>query len=314
MPGLAARLGLGLALLAGLVSSRALAQESDATSSSGPSSSHALAQERGLPPSASGPTSAAWPAPGAPLTVAEVRFPKGFGKRRIYLDAGHGAEGNTGNRSVTCEDEAAFTLRVAEDLARRLEATGHFRVRISRKPGERVPYPSRLNDARKWNAHALLSLHSDARGVALPWEPAPGQQCYRQDGAPGFSVLWSEEADTNLRAQRALLARALARSLGHAGFRAYDGVDYAGLYAADTAQPGVFVTRLSEPTHRRIFVLRRPTIPSVIIETHHALDFEEAARWREERTLEAFSAAVAQGLVDAFAPAAVPGANAAARP
>lgn len=261
-----------------------------------------LASEPGAPP--------AWPAPGAPLTVAEVRFPEGFGKRRIYLDAGHGAEGNTGNRSVTCEDEESFTLRVAEDLAQRLEATGHFRVRVSRKPGERVPYPSRLNAARSWKAQVLLSLHSDARGLAQPWEPAPGQQCYRQDASPGFSVLWSEEANAPLRTQRALLAHALARNLGHAGFRTYDGADYTGLYAADVAQAGVFVARPAEPTHRRIFVLRRPTIPSVIIETHHALDFEEAARWREEHTLEAFAAAVAQGLVDALAPAPGPSATA----
>ncbi|WP_164013940.1 N-acetylmuramoyl-L-alanine amidase family protein [Pyxidicoccus trucidator] len=293
MPGTAALLRLGLALLTGLASSRALAQEPGAP---GLASSPVLAQD-----SAAGPPALAWPAPGAPLGVAEVRFPAGFGKRRIYLDAGHGAEGNTGNRSVTCEDEESFTLRVAEDLARRLEATGHFRVRLSRKAGERIPYPSRLNAARAWNAHALLSLHSDARGMAFPWEPAPGQQCYRQDASPGFSVLWSEEADAPLRAQRAHLARALARGLKHAGFRHYDGVDYTGLYAADSAQPGVFFTRVSEPTHRRIFVLRRPTIPSVIIETHHALDFEEAARWREERTLEAFAAAVAQGLVEALA-------------
>ena len=54
-------------------------------------------------------------------------------------------------------------------------------------------------------------------------------------------------------------------------------------------------------------LLRRPRIPSVIIETHHALDFEEAARWKEERTLEVFAAAVAQGLVDALSsPASSP--------
>lgn len=258
----------------------------------------ALAESEGAGVATPAPT---WPASGAPLTVARVRFPEGFGKRRIYLDAGHGATGNTGNRSVTCEDEEAFTLRVAQDLARRLEATGHFQVRLSREPGERVPYPSRLTEALKWKAHALLSLHSDARGMAMPWEPTPGQQCYRHDAAPGFSVLWSEEAGAPLQARRAELARAIARQLGQAGFRHYDGVDYAGLYAADSAQAGVFVSRVSEPTHRRIFVLRRPTVPSVIIETHHALDFEEAARWREERTLEAFAAAVAQGLVDALA-------------
>jgi N-acetylmuramoyl-L-alanine amidase len=57
---------------------------------------------------------------------------------------------------------------------------------------------------------------------------------------------------------------------------------------------------------RRIHVLRRPRVPSVIIETHHALDFEEAARWKEERTLEVFAAAVAQGLVDALSSPASP--------
>jgi len=245
-----------------------------------------------------------WPAPGAPLTVSEVRFPKGFGKRRIYLDAGHGAEGNTGNKGVTCEDEETFTLRVAEDLAKRLEATGHFQVRLSRKPGERVPYPTRVAAAEQWRAHAMLSLHSDSRGTPMPWSPEPDQECYRQDAAPGFTVLWSESEDAaaGLQSGRAGLARALARRLGQAGFPPYDGVDYEGLYAIDAAQAGVFVAR--EPTHRQIFVLRKPRIPSIIIETHHALDFEEAARWREQRTLEAFAAAVAQGLVDALGPQA----------
>ncbi|AGC45225.1 N-acetylmuramoyl-L-alanine amidase [Myxococcus stipitatus DSM 14675] len=241
-----------------------------------------------------------WPAAGAPLTFGQARFPWGFAKQRVYLDAGHGAEGNTGNRSVTCEDEESFTLRVAEDLARRLEATGHFEVRISRKEGQRVAYADRLTSAAKWGAHVLVSLHSDSRGTPRLWSPREGLECNRQDTTPGFSVLWSEEAELPLQAQRAELARALARNLSRVGFPPYDGVDYTGLYAADLAEPGVFVAR--EPTHRRIFVLRKPAIPSVIIETHHALDFEEAARWREERTLEAFGAAVTQGLVEALAP------------
>jgi N-acetylmuramoyl-L-alanine amidase len=44
----------------------------------------------------------------------------------------------------------------------------------------------------------------------------------------------------------------------------------------------------------------------VIIETHHALDFEEAERWKDPRTLEAFAAAVAQGLVDGLSGAPSP--------
>jgi N-acetylmuramoyl-L-alanine amidase len=249
------------------------------------------------PVPASEPTALpAWPAPGAPLTVQPLTVPKGFRKKRIYLDAGHGYRSNSGNSSVTCEDEANFTLRVAEELARRLEATGRFTVRLSRKAGQQVSYKTRVSEAESWGADAFVSLHSDARGEAYWWEPAPGQRCLRQDTTPGFSVLWADDTAEPLKTRRVTLARALALRMGQAGFLPYNGVDYVNLYDGDPEHPGVFVDR-HEPGYR-IMMLRRPRIPSVIIETHHALDFEEAERWKEPRTLEAFSAAVAQGLVD----------------
>jgi N-acetylmuramoyl-L-alanine amidase len=250
-------------------------------------SSPASGTEQTAPPS--------WPAAGAPLTTQPLTLPKGYRKKRIYLDPGHGFRGNTGNSSVTCESEADFTLRVAEELARRLEATGRFQVRLSRKAGQDVSYPARVAEAERWGADAFVSLHSDARGEATWWEPAPGRSCLRQDATPGYSVLWADDTAEPLKTRRVTLARALSRRMAEAGFLPYDGVDYVGLYDGD-AQPGVFVSR--HAPGRRIHVLRRPRIPSVIIETHHALDYEEAERWKEARTLEAFSAAVAQGLVD----------------
>ncbi|WNG37355.1 N-acetylmuramoyl-L-alanine amidase [Archangium violaceum] len=244
-----------------------------------------------------------WPAASAPLTVARVEFPRGFGRKRIYLDAGHGAPGNTGNTSATCEQEESFTLRVAEDLARRLEATGHFQVKLSRKSGQRTAYPDRLEEAKRWRAELFLSLHSDARGETSWWMAGPDQWCLRNDAAPGYSVLYADDIDEPLLSRRLALARALARRMGEAGFLPYGGEDYVGLYAPDSEQPGTFVSR--HLPGQRIFVLRKPPMPSVIIETHHALDFEEVARWREERTLEAFAAAVAQGVVDVLTPARV---------
>jgi len=237
-----------------------------------------------------------WPASGAPLTVQPLQVPKGYRKKRIYLDAGHGYRANSGNTSVTCESEADNMLRVAEDLARRLEATGHFKVRLSRRAGQQVHYRTRVSEAESWKADAFVSLHSDARGMAVWWEATPGQRCLRQDSTPGYSVLWADDTAEPLRTRRVTLARGLAQRIGEAGFLPYDGVDYLGLYAGDPEHPGVFVDR-HEPGYR-IMMLRRPSVPSVIIETHHALDFEEAARWKESRTLEAFAAAVAQGLVD----------------
>ncbi|WP_224363371.1 N-acetylmuramoyl-L-alanine amidase family protein [Hyalangium versicolor] len=266
----------------------------------------AHAQTASNAPSGDAPPTAlpSWPAPGAPLKVLPLNVPKGFRKQRIYLDAGHGYRGNRGNSSVTCEEEADFTLRAAEDLARRLEATGHFLVRLSHKAGQNVAYRKRISEAEGWKADAFVSIHSDARGSPSWWEGAPGKQCLRQDSTPGFGVLWADDTAEPLKTQRMALARALARQLGGAGFLPYDGVDYVNLYDGDPEHPGVFVDR-HEPRYR-IMMLRRPRIPSVIIETHHALDFEEAARWKENRTLEAFAAAVARGLVDALSSPASP--------
>jgi N-acetylmuramoyl-L-alanine amidase len=266
-----------------------------------------LAPERPPAPEAEPPP--AWPAATAPLTVARVEFPKGFGRRCIYLDAGHGAQGNEGNSSVVCEPEASFTLRVARELARRLEATGHFQVKLSREEaGQRPGYKARLEEAERWRAELFLSLHSDARGEASGWLAAPEQWCLRNDVAPGYSVLYADDIPEPLLSRRLALARALARRMGEAGFFPYGGEDYVGLYDPDSAQPGTFVSR--HLPGQRIFVLRKPRMPSVIIETHHALDFEEVARWREERTLDAFAAAVAQGLVDVLKrPGAAPPAS-----
>ncbi|MEZ4316894.1 MAG: hypothetical protein R3F61_05310 [Myxococcota bacterium] len=51
---------------------------------------------------------------------------------------------------------------------------------------------------------------------------------------------------------------------------------------------------------RGLMMLREPTVPSVIVETHNAKHFEESLRWREERTREAFVRAVTDGLITWF--------------
>ena len=256
-------------------------------------------------PAAAGPIAevhapSGWPASAARLAVLAPAFPADFGKRRIYLDAGHGADGNTGNRSSMCEDEQDFTLALAEDVARELEQSGHFEVRLSRQPGQRVAYQTRVRDAEQWPAHAFVSLHSDVRGRTESWQPEPGVSCLRSRSAPGFSVLWSDEGDDASGRGRLALARATARALEALGLPAYDGGDYRGLYQGDDQQAGVFVDR--HQPGERIFVLRRPTMPSVIVETHNALDDREVKRWREAETRDGFARALAIALIDALGP------------
>lgn len=238
-----------------------------------------------------------WPSPLAPLTSPELDLPRRGRKWRVYIDAGHGAPGNGGASSAFCEREQDFTLRVSKSLAERLRATGRFHVRQSRDDaGDRPTYPQRVRAAEAWRADVFLSLHMDARGYATEWAPLPGQSCWREDSTPGFAILWADDARAALNAKRLALARALAARMEASGFLAYDGEDYTGIYEGDEGQAGVFVSR--HPPGRRIYVLRRPKVPSVIIETHHALDVRETTRWREPRTLEVFSDSVAAALAD----------------
>jgi N-acetylmuramoyl-L-alanine amidase len=244
----------------------------------------------GSPPAAA-EDGGGWPSAAARLEPPATTAPAHFGRRRVFVDPGHGAADNSGNLSSSCQLEQDFTLDLAQDLARRLEASSHFEVLLSRSGSALVAYADRVRAADSWRAEAFVSLHSDVRG------PAGTGSCPQNRSAPGFSVLWSDEGP--LGRERLELGRAVARRMLQAGFVAYDGGEYREQYEADARQAGVFVDRHALDT--RIFVLRQPTMPSVIVETHNARDDREAERWNEQATREAFAAAVAAALVDVLA-------------
>jgi N-acetylmuramoyl-L-alanine amidase len=238
-----------------------------------------------------------WPEEGSSVSVVPYRIPDGFGSRKIVVDPGHGAPGNKGNVSAWCQDEQDFTLSIARHLAATLQATGHFEVRLTRQTSD-VPYPARVREAEEWGADAFVSLHSDVRGAAEPWSPREGAVCYWTDQAPGFAVLYSDEAEPQAVARRLRLATAVAAKLSAAGFPPYDGAGYTRSYAPAQPGLGVFVDR--HPPDKRIYVLRYPSMPAILVETHNALHRREAARFEEDATRQAFDAAVAAALVEAL--------------
>jgi N-acetylmuramoyl-L-alanine amidase len=267
----------------------------------------------GAPFAPAAPSGSAWPSPAARLTAPALAFPPGFGVRRIYIDAGHGAPNNPGNTSCFCEKEQDYTLFAARELGRRLSSTGHFDVRLSRGDDGPVDYPRRIDDAVLFGAEAFLSLHSDVRKHPDHWSPAPGLTCPVSYEAPGFSVLYSDEGEEPEVGRRRLFAREAGFRLESTGLLPYDGADYASLYEPDPLQTGVFIDR--HAPDQRIFLLYRPPMPSILIETHHALDPREAARFREADTLDAFAAAVALALAAALPPSfAAPPSQASAAP
>jgi N-acetylmuramoyl-L-alanine amidase len=236
-----------------------------------------------------------WPDDAVKLQVQPVQFPAGFGVVRVYVDAGHGAQGNKGNLSSWCEDEQDFTLRVALHLVDSLAATEHFEAR-TRRPATAMPYADRAKEAEQWGARAFVSLHSDVRGATESWSPAQGMTCLKSDQAPGFAVLLSDEGSDLAVERRQTFAFLVASHLETAGFPPYDGAEYAESYEPIASHAGVFLDR--HAIDKRIFVLRKPSMPSILIETHNALYPREAQRWREPATLEAFDAAVIAALVE----------------
>jgi N-acetylmuramoyl-L-alanine amidase len=218
-----------------------------------------------------------------------------LGVMTVYLDAGHGAKSNPGNTSSYCQEEQQFTRLLALDTRDFLEQTGSFQVILSRTADELVPYADRVGEAQRDHAAVFVSLHSDVRGKGSSWEPQAGLSCLSNVDLPGFVVLWSDEGAPILVEARHALARDVSSRMAEAGFLRYTG-DYGGLYENDSEDRAVLVDR--HEAQKRIFVLRRPTMPSIIIETHHALDPREANLWEQEETRRAFAAALAQALSD----------------
>jgi N-acetylmuramoyl-L-alanine amidase len=205
-------------------------------------------------------------------------------KKKIYLDAGHGFPGNEGAQTLRCETEREVVLELSEDLAKRLRATGKLDVRLSRTSSIGPSYPLRAAAAEKFGAEVLLSVHLDSRG-----NYAAVDGCPRNDEQRGFAILYSDEGSKKKVNRRRKLSRAIATEMSARGFLAYDGYDYSGLYEPDPT-PGVFIDR------RGLFMLRRPSMTSVIIETFHGLSRPDRDLWDLEETRGKFAAAVEAAL------------------
>ena len=207
---------------------------------------------------------------------------------RVAIDPGHGTGSNHGATGVLCDHEMDSNLSIARDLVADLEDVEWLEVHMLRDDADGPSYGTRLRQAERWQADLLISLHADVRGLITPWSPDGLQSCPRNDAEPGFAVLVRDQgaAEDRLR-----LARTVASSMTEVGLVAYDGVNYTGLYEIDPID-GVFLDR------RGLMMLRRASMPAIIIETHHSLYLEEWVRWREEDTRHAFASAVITALAE----------------
>jgi N-acetylmuramoyl-L-alanine amidase len=83
----------------------------------------------------------------------------------ILLDPGHGGV-DPGATSRSGIAEKIITLAMAHELRRQLEATGRYRVSLTRDGDEFLALRDRLALARAYDAALLISLHADSMRVA----------------------------------------------------------------------------------------------------------------------------------------------------
>ncbi len=83
------------------------------------------------------------------------------GKPVIALDPGHGGvdPGATGYNGIHEKD---ITLATAREVRRQLEATGRYRVMMTRDEDEFIPLRERVARAREADAQLFISLHADS--------------------------------------------------------------------------------------------------------------------------------------------------------
>jgi N-acetylmuramoyl-L-alanine amidase len=97
-------------------------------------------------------------APAHALTPTRAVF--GHARKVIVIDPGHGGHDPGALGSMSREKD--LNLAAARMLRVKLEATGRYRVVMTRTSDVYVPLPTRVEIARRANADLFISLHSDS--------------------------------------------------------------------------------------------------------------------------------------------------------
>lgn len=108
-------------------------------------------------PPARTPVMASFPVP-LPPALPDFRQAR---KPLIVLDPGHGGV-DPGARATNGRDEKDLTLAVARQLALQYEASGRYRVALTRSRDIFIPLPERVVIARRMGADLFISLHADS--------------------------------------------------------------------------------------------------------------------------------------------------------
>lgn len=197
----------------------------------------------------------------------------------VVIDAGHGGE-DPGAIGVSGTMEKTIALATAKELRSTLEATGRYRVALTRTSDRTVSLAERLAFARRHDADLLIAIHADAS---------------RDHRARGASVyISSRDMTTHLPASRDnahLIARALAAPEPSSAWLQYSMIDQLDDDVRMTETPA---------RHAHLYVLGSRTIPSVLLETGFLSNRQDEALLRQAAHRRVLVQAVSDAIDDYF--------------
>lgn len=182
--------------------------------------------------------------------VAKPAAPRNVAQRPlIVIDPGHGGR-DPGAIGVSGTQEKTVTLATALELRRALQATGRYRIELTRATDSTVSLAGRLAFARKHDADLLIAIHADAS---------------RNRQARGASVYVSSRGGTaHLSASPGDTGR-IARALSEPGPQPEPGSAW--LQYTMIEQLADDVRMVVAPARTgHLYVLGSRTIPSVLLE------------------------------------------------
>jgi N-acetylmuramoyl-L-alanine amidase len=237
------------------------------------------------------------------------------GKPIIVVDAGHGGI-DPGTHGSTGLKEKDVVLAVAKELKKALEATGHYKVQLTRDTDVFIPLGERVNIARAAHGDLFVSLHADSndhhevRGASIYTlsEDASDKEAAKLAEKENMSDVI---AGVNLTGENSPVASILI------DLAQRDTLNRSARFAETVVAklPQATMVRPTTPHRSAGFaVLKGPDIPAVLIELGYLTNTEDES----EMATSAWRTRVAQAIRDAidthFAAETTPVTRAAANP